>query len=217
MKPLFIGFLYYLLFSFSALTQNDSVKVFLFPDYQEGMIIYKNGTKAKAKFNYNLFTEEMWFINQQQDEDVVMILDHLTEIGSLTIDDRRFVPVKNVFYECVTAGNGDFYVQRKAMKTSRGKNVGLGYSTSSASTNVGYFSPQAKILESTDLFEGREENVFFLKDSKGSFKKFDSAKLLGKIFKGHESEIESYAKAHFIDFTKQEDVSRIVKFAYERN
>lgn len=217
MKPLFIGYLLFLLPSFCGFAQNDSVKGFLFPDYREGVVTYKNGAKAKAQLNYNLATEEMRFISRQQNQEVIMILDNLPEVGSVIIDDRRFVPVNNAFYECVTAGKGDYYIQRKISKIQRAKNTGLGYSTSSASSDVGYYSPQAKELESTDLFEEKVENTFYLKDSKNNYKKFNSAKLLEKLFKGHEAEIDSYAKENSIDFTNQDAVTRIVKFAYDLN
>ena len=43
------------------------------------------------------------------------------------------------------------------------------------------------------------ETRFYLKDSNDNFKKFDSGKVLEKLLKRHESEIESYAKEQSID------------------
>jgi len=57
------------------------------------------------------------------------------------------------------------------------------------------------------------DSVYYLQ-SGSKYKRFNSAKTLGKLFKGHESEIQTFADKESINFRKMEDVARIVEYGY---
>ena len=198
--------------SFPVFAQEEMISGFLFPDYTDGTVIYKNGNKVHSQFNYNTLHEQMCFLGP---DNTIMAIGNASEISVIIIGDRRFYPAsKDAFYEGIPVGENTFYIQWKSVSKARAKDIGLGYSTSTATTNVGYFSPQAKHLESTELFEGIDKRHFYLRDKNNTFKKFTSAKTLGKLFKGHGAKIENFAKKESSNFNKLEDVYRIVEYAY---
>jgi len=198
--------------SFPVFAQEGMISGFLFPGYTEGTVTYKNGNKVQSKFNYDRIFEQMCFLGP---DSTVMAVANLSEISAIVIDGRSFYPAsEDAFYEAIPVGENTLYIQWKSESKARAKQIGLGYSTSTATTNVGYYSPQGKNLKSTELIEGIDECYFYLRDKNNNFKKFTSAKTLGKLFKGYETEIEDFAKKESTDFNKSVDVSRIVEYAY---
>ena len=185
----------------------------LFEQFTRGTVVMTDGTSSEAMLNYNSLMQQMCFIGP--DGSILAIADP-AKVSVIVINGRRFHPLKNdIFVERVPMStNGSFYVQWKSVLWSRAKSTGYGATTSAATTNVGYLSKQATLLSSTEMFEGRVENSFYIKDAKNKYKKFNSAKSLGKLFPGHENEIAWFASEQAIDFNNIGDISRIVEYAY---
>ena len=92
-----------------------------------------------------------------------------------------------------------------------------GYSQTSSITSYESFSNSTTgtvhKLNLDEKFRIKKENFYYLQSGK-SYKRFNSAKSLGKLFKGKESKIEEFAKEHSINFNNIDDIARIVEFAY---
>jgi len=173
-----------------------------------------------------MIQQQMLFLSSDSAE--MKFADPL-EVTVVKIGDRRFLPAssRGVFYEEIQAGEGSFFVQRIAFYLSIGKAAAYGgYSQTQASTSYsslhtevegasqGNQGMQGNVkLNSGDKFKMVTESVYYLQ-SGGKYKKFNSAKALGKLFKGHETEIETFADRESINFKKAEDVARIVEYGY---
>jgi len=210
---------YYLLIlsCFNSLYAQEEVgNGMLFQNFEKGKVIFKSGTVYSAALNYNMMREEMVFLNP---DSTILAIANPLEVLVVIIGERRFLPVsaKGDFYEEIQAGKGSFFVQWRAVMLSAGKAAGYGgYSqTNSVSSFSGVQDASGMYikLNPDEKFRMKTDSIFYLK-SGNSYKKIFTAKALGKLFKGHESEIVEYANAQSINFGKIADVARIVEYGY---
>jgi hypothetical protein len=199
----------------SLFAQQEVGNGMLFPNFEKGMVNFKNGTSSSATLNYNMMQEEMVFLSP---DSMIMAVANPLEVAVVIIENRRFLPIsaKGVFYEEIQAGKGSFFVQRKAAMLSQGKAAGYGgYSqTSSVDSYESFHSNGTYVkLNPDEKFTIKADSIFYLKFG-DSYKRFFSAKTLGKLFKGHEAEVEEFAEKQSVNFSKTSDVARIVEYGY---
>ncbi len=189
----------------------------LFPEFENGTVMLKNGARTQVKLNYNMIQQKMWFIDK---DNQIVELANASDVLAVHIGKRQFLPVSSggVFYELINTGAGSYFIQHKAKRVSLGKEGGYGtYSTTSANTSYGMIrdgTPGGVVnLESSEKFAMKKEMFYYLK-SGNSYKRFYSAKTLGKILKGLSAQIETFAKEQSIDFSKTEDITKIVEYSF---
>ena len=216
MKAIKLFFLACVSCCFSPLLAQDEVgNGLIFPKFENGTVVFKNGARYSALLNYSMLQQEMLF---QDADNTIMALANVEEIIVVIIGERRFFPFssKGIFYEEIQAGNGSFFVQYKATMISEGKASAYGgYSQTSSITSYGTIFGSGNVyqLNPDEKFRLKTENAFYLLSGK-SYKKFNSAKALGKLFKGNESKIEEFAKEQSINFSKTDDIARVVEYGY---
>jgi len=200
----------------SLSAQEELVNGMLFPQFEKGTVVFKNGTQSAASLNYNMMQQEMMF----KDTDSTMLaIANPSEVLVVIIGERRFFPVSSngIFYEAIEVGKGSFFVQRSATMIPAGKAAGYGgYSQTSSVSSYNSFqntSGSYQKLNPDEKFRMEVNTFYYLKSGNG-YKKFFSAKTLGKLFKGHEADIEAFAKDQSVNFTKTDDIARIVEYGY---
>jgi len=191
---------------------------FIFPDFKMGTVVFNNGSLVAAPLNYNCFKNEMIFKNQ---DSTVMTLADPSAIKVIKIGERFFVySGLGAFYEEIQAGDTFFYIQWRQQQFEDGKLVDNGgYSGASALSgglaNVGVINGQGAgnyaNLRLDMKYDVKDDNLYFIK-VKERYRSFNSAKTLSKFFKGHELEIDAFAKEQNINFIKPADIGKIVEF-----
>ena len=86
------------LLGYGIFAQSNSAKQltqYLFPDFAEGSVLQKSGTVTKTTLNYNTLTQEMIF----KQGDQFLALDKLHEIDTVFLNNKKFVPAGELFYE----------------------------------------------------------------------------------------------------------------------
>jgi len=200
----------------SLYAQEELGNGMLFPQFEKGIVTFKNGTQSSALLNYNMMQQEMVF---QNTDSTILAIANPSEVLVVVIGERRFLSgsSKGDFYEEIQAGKGSFFIQRKAEMISAGKAAGYGgYSQTSSITSYGSYHTNDGTytqLKTDEKFKLKIDVGYYLRFD-NSFKKFFSAKTLGKLFKDHEAEIEEFAKEQSTDFSKADDISRIVEYGY---
>ena len=200
----------------SLLAQEEVGSGMIFPQFEKGTVVFKDGTHSAASLNYNMLQREILFLNA---DSTILALANPSEVLVVIIGERRFLPVSSggVFYEEIEAGKGSFFVERIANMVSAGKAAGYGgYSQTGSVTSYESIQTSSGAYQKLNPDEKFKLNInvhYYLK-SGDSYKKFFSANTLGKLFKGHEAEIEAFAKDQSIDFSKVDDIARIVEYAY---
>ena len=202
-----------IVFSFSRVSGEELANGMLFPRFEEGTVIYKDGRTVKASLNYNTVEEEMLFKNP---DGSILALDDPGKVSAISIGNRFFeYASRDAFYERIPVDSVFLYVQWKSTLISEGKGSGYGgRSQAAAVTNIGTLSNQTGNYTRFNLdeeFKVKSECSYYLK-LKNKWKRFNSAKTLGKLFKGHGEEIERFASEENIDFKNPEDVKRIIAF-----
>ena len=188
----------------------------LFPKFENGTVVFKNGVRSLSSLNYSKIQQEMLF---QDADSTIMAIANPNEVLVVIIGERRFFPIssRGIFYEEVPAGTGSFFVQWKATMLSEGKASGYGgYSSTSSITSYGtYYSGSGNVvnLHPDEKFKLKNNYFYYLKSGK-NYKRFSSAKTLGKLFKGQESKIEKFANEQSIDFSNIDDITRIVEYGF---
>lgn len=209
-------FLFVLCFCNSLFAQKESSNRLLFPYFEKGIIIFKTEVCSPALLNYDMLEQNMVFM--EADSSIFSINNH-REILAVVIGERRFLPIssKGIFYEEIQTGKGSFFVNRSAHMFSEGKEAAYGgYSQTSSVTSYGSWRDNmgtSVTLNTNEKFK-LEINYFYYLKSGNRYKRFFSAKTLGKLFKGHESEIKEFANEQSINFAKTDDVARIVEYGY---
>ena len=205
--------LFIVLFAAQCLNaQSYNTKHYLFPDFTRGVVYYKEGAAVRHEMNYNLMTDEMYYIN---DKDKKLALYDFDKIEYISIGLHRFIPLDADFAEVV-------------METDE---VAL---TVKRSTNVSG-SSRGKVNKSLNRFEKLADNIILKPDSsyylvrlvkpqgikKGIFKglalsqnKVVDATQSGffKIYSDYKPQIEEFIKNEDIDFKNAENIIRLMNF-----
>lgn len=218
MKTILIYLCFFTFLCFNSLfAQEELGNGMLFPQFEKGIVVFKNGTRSAASLNYNMVQQEMLFL---ETDSTIMAIANPSSIAVVIIGERRFMhgsSSDNYYYEEIQAGTGSFFIQRKASVISEGKAAGYGgYSQTSSITSFDSYQANGSVyqkLKPDEKFKLKIDTFYFLKSGNG-FKKFFSAKTLGKLFNNHSAEIEAYAKEQSVDFSKTDDITRIVEYGY---
>ena len=98
-------------------------RILLFENYQKGTILLKNRYKTHTLLNFDAANDNIMF-KQDNDE---MILTNSNQIDTVYIGNRKFIPIRNIFLECIATKHGDVYIHwnlKNVYKGKRGNNNG---------------------------------------------------------------------------------------------
>lgn len=200
--------------SFNLFAQPDQnvkqLTQYLFSGFTEGSVLQKSGTVTKTLLNYNTLTQEMIF----KQGDQFLALDKLWEIDTVFLNNKKFVPGDNMFYEVGANTPVALFIQYTSEIIPPGNETGYGQSQTSAITNVTDLkrSGRAYSLKLPDEYSFKNKTAYFLKKD-GNFIVISNLKDVKKVFAGKESLIDDYAKKNKVSFKKDEDVIRLVEFS----
>jgi hypothetical protein len=183
---------------------------FLFPVFTKSLVKMKDGRQLTATLNYNMVDEEMIF-NQNG---AYMALEKPGEIDTIYLQNRRFVPVENAFYEVLTKGSTSLYIQNKARYTPKGSPTAYGMTSKTLgpskvlSLEIGN---QVRQVELPDNVEVTPANVYWLSYKNGMYK-FTTEKQFLKIFPENEIKLKEFMKTNKIDIKVREDLIKLGEF-----
>jgi glutathione peroxidase len=190
--------------------QRPSPSDLLFPQYENGTAILKNGIKMNGQFNYSIVTRQIQYI----EDSVIMTFAEPGNVSQVIIAGRvfEFTP-KNGILERVPVGEGAYYVEWEPKWVSVGKKVGLGHYAQSYSTTS--YKTSETGTTSAPRYTYNEGMVAFLKSTyymkkDGKFRRFDSASSLAKAIGCCKKELKDFVKKENIRFDNPEDVHRMM-------
>ena len=216
-KELITASIFVFLILFPAKSEEIS-NGFLFPEYQKGNVYFKNHTVVGSLLNYETVTKEMLF--KQNDQVLALGLTHT--IDSVVITGRVFVNYEKCeFFEKVSVGNGDVYIQYISTLISVGKQAGFGgysqvsnvKSISRMSTTDGGETHQSGELSANERFKAKTHFSFWIK-SEGKLIIISSQKQVLKVFPNIKQKIQSYFIDHKINFESLDDVKGLLNFCF---
>jgi hypothetical protein len=183
---------------------------FLFPDFTKSLVKMKDGRQLSATLNYNMVDEEMIF----DQKGVYMALEKPQEIDTIYLQNRKFVPVEEAFYEVLNHGMVTLFIQHKSRYSQKGTPTAYGMTTKTAgptkvlSMQVGNQVRQVELPDNVEVSPATVNWVSY----KNEMHKFTNEKQFLKIFPENETKLKEFLKTNKIDIKSREDLIKLGTF-----
>ncbi|MDR1553884.1 MAG: hypothetical protein LBS69_10570 [Prevotellaceae bacterium] len=186
--------------------------VYIFPDFTEGKVFFKNGTITSAKLNYNTLAEEMQFVDNKEN---IMTLSNPQDIDFIIIDKKVFYYVSDKSFGELLANNdvSKLCVKRHtelAETKSRGA-----YGQSNATSAITHINSLNKLKHNElAIFRDLEFTIKddFLLARNGKFTKITNAKSFIKIFPQYKDEINRFVDVNKTNFKNEKDLIKLANY-----
>jgi hypothetical protein len=196
--------------SAGAIAQSTSPSPFIFPEFVKGTVLQKGGAAVEALLDYNIISQEMMFDNNG----TKLVLDQ-DNIDTLYIQDRKFIPARQVYFEKLTNTAIPLYVQYKSTAVPPGPSDRIG----GGSNQVGGAVISKKTIENADKYsmklpEGfklKNEDAYWLQKG-GQFSPANDLKKVIKLFPSKGEQITAFVKENNIDLTSKADLIKLINF-----
>lgn len=168
----------------------------LFEDFTDGQILLKNRLYVRTRFNYDCVKQELHFIER----DVDMIMDNTSNVDTLYIAGRKFIPCQTRFLEYIPTTYGAVRVDWKARAHNIGRKGAMGITTQAGGIDkIDVKMMQHKGYDRTgnEVYRVQYENTYIIMLD-GKEKRFTNLKSLLKLFpkEMHESINQFAGKQH---------------------
>jgi hypothetical protein len=203
---------------FNPAKQNESKlleKMYRYSQFVEGKAFYKNGGITESRFNYNYLTNRVLFINPKGD---TLELANGQDFDKITIRSDTFCFYNKEFIQQITHYTSfNLFLKTSLRYNGKEKKAAYGgYSGTSASTSI------SEMYVSTGPGVGKltsDENIMYVFDQSyylsGKYGRFYPATKKGiyELLPKHQKEVKEFLQANKIDFTKKEDVEKLLDYA----
>lgn len=202
--------LFYLLGLICAVhAQGKEDSPYLFPEFQNAVVYFKDGSQYHEKMNYNLLVDKFFFIDRADNK--VKVLSNPQDVQIIKFGNRIFYTEGDYGIEILPT-SPVLYVQYKGnMRKEASKGAyGTAAETSSVrtygGTNANYgqrydFDPEKLIL-------GSRYNIYWI-EHKGKKKPFKNFKQFLKLYPKQQKELELFIKENNVDFNNVQQISSL--------
>ena len=186
---------------------------YVFPDFQPGVLLLKNGVRNNAKLNYNAASEEMVF---DENGKMLAIGDAvLPQIDTVFVSDEKFIRLNNKFVKIIIdEPEIDLFVEHKCRLIPPGKPAAYG-GTSQTSSTTSYSSimSDGKVynLKLPDDYKVIPYNVFWI-NRNGKLQSFSNIGQLKRIYRDKKKIIDNYLKKNDVKLTNEKSIEDTVIF-----
>jgi hypothetical protein len=186
-------------------------RIYKYSEFKPGRIIFRDGTFADDKFNYNYLNGEIEFI---QRDTLAISKEQMLNIRFLTLDHDTFFYNKGYFQQLMQTSVGRL-LKKQMLVVSKREKIGAYNQPSQTSAiesygsftdNYGVFTPNLKIHENitmilrTDYYFADRFNTFLLANKRN----------LQKLFPNKKRQIDEYLQLHPVNFKNAEDLKRLL-------
>lgn len=194
-----------------------TISHYVFPEFQPGVVLMKDGTRNNAKLNYNAASEEMVFEEKGQ---MLAIAKHLLpQIDTVFVANEKFIRLNDKFVKILRDNSQiALFVEHKCRLIPPGKPAAYG-GTSQTSSTTSYSSimSDGKVygLKLPDDYKIIPYNVFWLKRN-GKVHSFSNIGQLKKIYRDKKKLTDDYLKANEVKLTDEKSVEEAIAY-FEEN
>jgi hypothetical protein len=198
----------------AAYSQSEVIEDYhyLFPEFTQGVVLMKSGTKNNALLNYNLLTEEMVF--EDKGKKFSLGKEEQELVDTVFIKNRKFFKLNNTFIEFIYHSKFDLYAEHKCSVKQPGKPAGYGgTSETSAITSYSSYLSGGLVyeLKLPNGYETKPYNYYWLKKN-GGLNKFMNMRQLMKLYDDKEDLFKAYIKKNEVIFNNQESMVQLIKY-----
>lgn len=192
---------------FTYAQESASLSHYVFPDFQQGVVLLKNGVRNNAKLNYNAATEEMVF---DENGKMLAIGDViLPQIDTVFISNEKFIRVNDKFVKIIIdKPEVELFIEYKCRIIPPGSPAAYG-GTSQTSSTKSYSSivsdGSVYSLELPGDYRITPHNIYWINRS-GKSKSFSSIKQLKRIYRDKKKKIDNYLKNNDVKLENEKSV-----------
>lgn len=201
-----------LVLGLSVLVAQEKQARYLFPEFTDSYIYYKDGRVFQVPTNYDLFDNKFVFIDKDNEKKEFSEPD---KIVSIKVDSRTFIHISgNEAAEVIQAEPRILvqYIGNKRIK----KDLTYGGKTETASvdsySNLIYGTGENE----KDTVLVKIDYQFYIEKNK-RLKRFSTEKQFLKIFSKHKEELKKYIDGFKIDFNSIGGVTKLCNYALSLN
>jgi hypothetical protein len=184
---------------------------YLFPEFTQGVVLFKSGKRDAKPLNYNSLTEELVFDNKGTT--LAVPKDQLHHIDTVFIKERKFIISNDKLFELLRHSVWDLYVEHKCDLKEQGKSVGYGGTSELSAVSNPSTVRLGGIIYSLELpkgFETRPYSYYWLKKN-GELKQFINMRQLKKLYKDKNNLFNDYVKKHDVKYENQESIIQLIE------
>lgn len=198
-----------LLFSLSFLlsvvyAQNDPV--FIFEQFLNGKIHFKNRTITIVPMNYDAVNDKMYF----KRDGTLMELVNLAAVDSVVWGRKVcFVCHNGIFMEKIKLQHGNVFIHWQVKSVNIGSRGALGSITQAKVERI--YSAGNRGTQNADVYRLRNSNDYYLM-MEGKYQKASTLKQILKLFPEQRTAIETYVEEKHTDFHKPMSVLELLNY-----
>jgi hypothetical protein len=213
-KVVVLIYLFILFIPLRAQTNADgSSPQFLFPDFSVSKVRMKNGQSQNAELNYNTVSEKMVYQKEGNLYDMV----NPQMVDTVYLENCRFIPAGNVFYEVLLTAPIALFVQYKGEILSPGTPAGYGGTSQVSNTKMltsvelsgGYYN-----LKLPADFKVKIDPVYWIRRGNDMYSFMNERQFL-KLFPEKETEFKKFIKQNRIKADKNSDLVKLIRYCNE--
>lgn len=185
---------------------------FRFPKFTEGILVLKNGLKSRGAFNYNIMNGEMQYIDSKGDTMAIAVPEDIAEI---TVgENTRFIYANKSYLEILSSAPQAKLAKKLKVTVENDKKGGYGQSsqTSSQDQYTQFTSDSRVVYLSYDLALTKRISYYWL-DNKNDPQPATKKNALRLVVKDNQGKLETFIEENKINFTKDEDLRKLLTFA----
>ncbi len=187
--------------------QDKSTSSFLFDDFQEAVVYFKNGSQFHEKMNYNILANKFYFVDRVDNK--VKALSNPQDIQIIKFGNRVFYTEGNNGIEILPT-SPVLYVQYKGnMRKEASKGAfGQPAETTSVKTYGGTYAGRGERydFDPEKLILGSRYNIYWI-EQKGKKKSFKNFNQFLKLYPKHKEELKRFIKENNVDFNNVQQIS----------
>jgi hypothetical protein len=188
--------------------------IFRYKNYTAGKVLLKDNSAVEAKMNYDQLTGKMLFINPKGD---TLEFANPETFNMVIVGKDSFYVFETNYLEKITHYTGINLAVIQTLKYLGSEKKGAfgTYSNVSGVTSNSTYTSDEHITTSLGVDERgiyRFNNTYFISDRFNNFFPANR-KNFYKAFFAHEKQIGNFCELHHINFSKKEDLERLLDFA----
>ncbi len=189
-----------------SVNEDVNLKKLLFNNFLAGKVFIKKNQVVQAPLNYNTDKQNFVFIDNNQYKE----LTGLEQIDSIVVDNVKFVPLENKFFECTT--NKDLFVLYYNIPVSNDIATDkTGTHKKSASEVSNTLSNVYSLRNFKNQSDVKFVKHFWIKD-KSSFIELRYPKQIAKVFNIDRTQLTDFVEKNKIDFNFEPDILKLIDF-----
>lgn len=188
--------------------------MYQYPQFIAGKAHFKNGGVTESRFNYNYLTNKILFIDLNGDTLELGLGENFEKI---TIQSDTFCYYKKEFLQQVSHAPSHNLFIKKSLHYSGSEKKGAygGYSATSSTSSISQVNVNNgsgfNKLQADENLMYTFSHFYFISGKYGTFYPANK-KGFYELFAKNEKEIKGFIESNKIDFTKQEDLEKLLNF-----